>query len=100
MTRAAARWSGFALLLGVAACSMPVLTDREVDACKTQIKLVSGFDLSTEDPAGWSVNVVNSSRSTVVSFEATSAHPVYVCNLEENVVTAIIEQRLIYQQPG
>lgn len=100
MTKAATRTAGIGLLLGVAACSMPVLTDQEVDACKTQIRVVSGHDLSKEDPAGWSVNVVNFSRSTVVSFEATNAHPVYVCNVEDNVVTAITEQRLIYQQPS
>ena len=79
---------------------MPVLADQETDACRTQIKVTSGHDLSQEKPSGWNVKVSGSTRSTVVHFAATDTHPTYICSLKNNAVTEIIEQETIYQLPS
>ena len=96
MASAAIRLSVPPLLAGLAACSLPVLADAEVKACKAQIKATTNHDISGEKQAGWNVNVGSGRRDTTIVFEATAEHPRYLCSLVDEAVTGIVEQRVIY----
>jgi hypothetical protein len=96
MGRVARRLLTLALPVFVAACSALTVADEEIAACKKQIKEASGNDLSAETHVGSNLNVTNSSRSVVLSFDATEKHPFYICYLQDGTVTGILEQRQIY----
>ena len=88
------------LVAGLVACSPPFLTEEEIAACKTQIKISTGNDLADETYSGSNLNVENTSRSSTIGFEGTDKHPEYVCVLEGNVVITVIEQKKIYERPS
>jgi hypothetical protein len=87
------------MLSALTACSLPVLADAEVEACKAQIRATTNHDLAGEELAGWNINITNGRRAATIVFAGTAEHPKYVCSVVDEVVTGLVEERVIYPAP-